>query len=512
MLKGGPARKSSLPRRLAQAWKHALYRLYERVDYKRYRAANDALAACDLRKQLAGVPVLEAVPERTKFTDRLDEDALQQIRSYRLNVLFRFGFGILRGGILGAARWGVWSFHHGDNRVVRGGPALFWEIFEGHPVSGTTLQILTEELDGGRVIYRGQAATHKSSLYRNRNANYWKAAEFALRRLRDLDRRGFGFIESLASYNEQEPYTRRLYRTPTNAQMLQFAARVLGRWLARRADAWRHGARQQWFLAVRPRSEERGFASGESYRLLRPPTDRFYADPCVVERAGRSFLFFEDFRYKENKGVISCIELDANGAAGEPVEVLRLPCHLSYPFVFELEGAHYMIPETQQKRTVELYRATDFPTGWVLETVLLTGIHAVDATLLARDGRFWLFVGISNGLYSNSEELGLFMAESLTGPWRPHPLSPVVCDVRCARPAGALFEEDGRLIRPAQDCSRAYGYATTFQEVVTLNEEMYEERALARLEPGWVARNRGSHTYTRSENFEAIDGKFRTRI
>jgi hypothetical protein len=88
----------------------------------------------------------------------------------------------------------------------------------------------------------------------------------------------------------------------------------------------------------------------------------------------------------------------------------------------------------------------------------------------------------------------------------------VISDVRRARPAGALFHDGDRLIRPSQDCARAYGYALVFSEVVTITETEYEERPIARLDPGWVRGNLGTHTYTRSEQFEVIDGNFPAKV
>jgi hypothetical protein len=488
--------------------KFALFRLYEDWDYRWSKARPDALAATNLSSFLEGVPCLPAHPQRTGSTDRIPEEELAAIRGQKLDVLFRFGFGILRGPILEAARYGVWSFHHGDNRAYRGGPALFWEIHEGNPVSGTMLQILTEELDGGRVIYRGYSATHQTSLYRNRNRNYWKTADFAMRRLRDLDRHGFRYLQALPTFAEEGAYTRGIFHTPGNLQMVRFMGRLLGRWAKKQMGAWRYGLRPRWFLAIRPRTAGRRFDDSADYRLLLPPKDRCHADPFLVEKDGKTLLFFESLRFRERRGTIWCCELGSDGELGEAIEVLRRPYHLSYPFVFEHEGQMYMIPETMQNRTIELYRATNFPTQWTLEAVLLSGICAVDATLVKMGGKFWIFAGVSNDRHSNSDELGVFFADELTGPWTPHPANPVVSDVRRARPAGALFCDAERLIRPSQDCGKAYGYGLVFSEVMKLTETEYAERPIARIDPGWTKGNRGTHTYARSERFEAIDGNF----
>jgi hypothetical protein len=508
-----PSEKPSLRKRLRNHWKLTLYHRYEQWDYKRNRTDPDAKASVDLSSLLRDVPSITVHPIRKGFTDRIPEDELSSINSHEIDVLFRFGFRIIRGGILSAARYGVWSFHHDDNLEYRGGPPLFWEIYEENPVSGTILQILTDSLDGGHVIYRGHSSTDQSSLYRSRNPIYWKTGEYALRRLRDLNDRGMEYIESLPTYREDAPYSRGIYRTPDTQQMAKFLGRFFSRSaLAKLSNRFSGPKQPQWFLAIRHRTPAHNFDDASSYKLIVPPKDRFYADPFLFEKDGKTFLFFEDLRYSEGRALISCCELNADGTLGLIVEVLRRPYHLSYPFLFEEGGEIYMVPETKGNRTVELYRATSFPNEWTLDSVLLNDIHAVDATFHKQDGKYWMFVGISNGRYSNCDELGIYFSNALKGPWTPHPANPVVSDVRRARPAGAFFRDQGRIIRPSQDCAKAYGYAIVFSEIVTLNETEYEERPLARLGPDWVKGNLGTHTYTRTEQFEVIDGNFAAKV
>ena len=62
------------------------------------------------------------------------------------------------------------------------------------------------------------------------------------------------------------------------------------------------------------------------------------------------------------------------------------------------------------------------------------------------------------------------------------------------------------------NCAKAYGYAIVFSEVITLSETEYDERPIARLDPDWVKGNLGTHTYTRTGQFEAIDGNFAAKI
>ena len=45
------------------------------------------------------------------------------------------------------------------------------------------------------------------------------------------------------------------------------------------------------------------------------PKDRFYADPFLIEKDGKTFIFLEDLRYSEGRAFVSCCELGADGTA-----------------------------------------------------------------------------------------------------------------------------------------------------------------------------------------------------
>ena len=99
------------------------------------------------------------------------------------------------------------------------------------------------------------------------------------------------------------------------------------------------------------------------------------------------------------------------------------------------------------------------------------------------------------------------MADTLEGPWRPHPCNPVISDCRNARPAGRLFFCGDELIRPAQDCSKDYGFAITLNRIDELSEFNYAEETINRIEPFWHNGNIGSHTFNCVEGIEFIDGR-----
>jgi hypothetical protein len=236
------------------------------------------------------------------------------------------------------------------------------------------------------------------------------------------------------------------------------------------------------------------------------PADRFYADPILVPDGERLWLFMEDADRASGKAVIRCAEVRADGSLGASHVVLECDYHLSYPFVFRRDGAWFMLPETSANRTIELWRAIEFPWHWKLDRVLFSDVTAVDATLLEHQGRLWLFAGMGEG-GAAQDELFAFHADSLDGEWRPHPRNPVVSDVRYARPAGPFFREGGLLYRPGQDCSGDYGSSVWIHRVDRLDEDAYVETPVRCIERAWYRGLLATHTLHRAGGFDAIDGR-----
>lgn len=351
----------------------------------------------------------------------------------------------------------------------------------------------------GRIVHTWRASTDPGSLRRGRSAGAFLAGDVLLRRLRRLARQGAVPDDELGG----PPRDQRPLR---GGEALRFATRTLGSVAARRAR--RPFVRDVWAVAARERRPATGPVPdlSDGWRLLRPPAGRFYADPFCVETAEGAWLFFEEWRDDRARAHISCVPLPLEPGPVEPLPVLERDHHLSYPFVLEHGGEHFLIPESADARSVQLWRAEALPDRWVLDTVLLEGTRMFDATVLHRDGRWWMWVTIAADGGPVSVDCSLFAADDLRGPWTEHPASPIAADVRGARPAGGLFEHDGRLLRPAQDSTGWYGRALVLHEVVTLTPDAYEERTLGTVEAQAVVDGaRATHTYAHSAGFEAID-------
>jgi len=335
---------------------------------------------------------------------------------------------------------------------------------------------------GEKVLVAAYLARSPISRYRNEAHAAWKAGDLLLRQL--------------------APSPTPTAAHPASGELQPLRTRPLGvaRALLGRQIRWRL-YRSEWLVAYR--------AGRGDLVLLVPPAGEFFADPFPIGRDGRRFIFFEHYLPRVGHGVVSYVELGADGAPSSPRVVLSREHHLSYPFLFAADGDVYMLPSA--RIGVELYRAEAFPDRWTLVRDLLPGVEANDPTLLARDGRLWLFVNLVRAGAEPNEELHLYSSDSLVGDWSPHPQNPVVSDVRSARPAGRIFEQDGRLLRPGQDCAEAYGRAVVLNRIDVISAAEYRETPVARIEPTWLEENVGTHTYNADGDLEAIDA-YRLRL
>jgi len=243
----------------------------------------------------------------------------------------------------------------------------------------------------------------------------------------------------------------------------------------------RHDVRRHWNLALRFEKSAPDLEDFDLGAYTPLPVDRstFYADPFVIARDNRHYLFAEACPYATGKGVIVCAEVGTDGMPGPWRTVLERPWHLSYPFVFEHEGETWLAPESSGHGGIELYRATDFPYGWAFARWLLPELPLVDPTFFEHDGRLWLFAGMATPGGSDWDELYAWHAPGLGGPWEPHALNPIKSDCRSARPGGRVLRLAGRLLRPAQRCEKAYGEALVWLEIKRLTPDGFEEAEIA---------------------------------
>lgn len=256
-------------------------------------------------------------------------------------------------------------------------------------------------------------------------------------------------------------------------------------------------ASRQWFLLCGPRPKDLSLAPDpQKLTPLFPPKDRFWADPFLWSSGGQRHLFFEEYPYAEGRGRISVMALDAEGRAlNEPEIVLAEPHHLSYPYLFTVDGTLYMVPEQKAARRVDVYRCVEYPSRFEKVTTWFKGVRMVDVTVFEHGGRWWLFCAVkAQGLRYDESLCAYYSDHPLKGAWTPHPLNPLVRDFRSGRPGGRVFQDrEGRLLRPSQDCRPHYGAGLNLFEIEELSPTTYRERPLWHLTGAAAGGWRGLH-------------------
>ena len=246
-----------------------------------------------------------------------------------------------------------------------------------------------------------------------------------------------------------------------------------------------------------------------SFQPLIPDKDRYWGDPFMLASDDRYYVFIEEKIYATGLGRIACLTLDRDGRLLSNQVVLERPYHLSYPFILEQGGEIFMLPETAANRSIEIYRCVRFPDRWEFFKTLMKDIYAVDGTLLQYKKRYWLFANVKEENGSSLDALHLFYADSLfSDNWTPHSHNPVVKDLHSARPAGRIFVQAGRLIRPSQDSSRRYGYALCFNHILKLTETEYAETALSEFRPAG-GKMLATHTFNQAGELTVVDAVLR---
>ena len=197
------------------------------------------------------------------------------------------------------------------------------------------------------------------------------------------------------------------------------------------------------------------------------------ADPVMMKHLGGWLMFFEIDNVDSGRGEIGLARSrDALAWRFDRI-VLREPFHLSYPCVIETSEGHFLLPEGEESGNLRLYKATDFPLKWELHAEI-PGLCLADATPFRHAGRWWL---LALKGFRSSDEMVIYHAAQLEGPWLPHARNPITSgNRRSARPAGRVVSVDGHLVRFAQDYERHYGTAVRAYVIETLTPTDYAER------------------------------------
>ena len=437
---------------------------------------------------------------------KYESSDIEKIKEMDIDVLIRGGSGILKGEILNVCTFGVLSFHHAENDINRGGPPGFWEVFYRQKSTGFMIQRLSEELDGGEVIFKGSIKT--TFLYMLNWARICLKANYFLHlKLTQLNQ---------SSINERiypkKPYANSLYTVPSLSKQLQYLFQTLSIIMIK---IYRKifGLKFRWHIAYQFVDSWDNSVLRKSLKI-KNPKNRFFGDPYVKHYNNRNIIFVEDFNYKKNKAVISAIEINPDKSYTILGPVLDEDFHLSYPYIFEENNELFLCPETHGSNDIRLYKCTEFPMKWEFDRILIKNVSAADTNIFHHENKWWIMtnidssdLGVKLDYHEHDSELHIFYADSLdSNNWISHPKNPVIFDSNQARNAGNINSKDGELYRVFQEQSfDMYGKKFGITKILELNTKNYKEEILFKVPPNFYNNILGTHHYSFDNNLIALD-------
>ena len=457
-------------------------KIHQRIDNIIFPSANSAFEKKDIYS-FKNVNIIEFDSQKNKI------DLLLYLDHYPISEeLFTL------------ASLGIFYFDFGNKAINNQIPAYHEFVNKEETIQAN---LVFQQSKHGAIKTAQNTSTMADFLSINRGANehYWKLSTFFTRELKKLQAAGFQkYIELLTNHKTKQIHLTEIsYSNSISSIFVQFLR--LGKQAIQ--NFFYH---KQWLLFI---AFDSSFPFDfKKLKKIPIPKDRFWADPFVISKNDKHYLFIEELPFATNKGHLSVLEMDKNGNCSKPKIILEKAYHLSYPFIFEYEGKYWMIPESWENHSIQLYECINFPYEWKHKMNLMEGLDAVDSTLLYNNKKWWLFTNIAQQKGSSlNDELFLFYADSpISNKWTAHPMNPIISNNQLARPAGNIFKRDGKLYRPSQDCSRKYGYGFNLNEIEILTETEYQEKLFKNIRPDWNKSIKRTHTYQFVNGLLIIDG------
>lgn len=453
-------------------------------------------------KELSSIETIKLKPIRKGYVDFFSSNDAKIVSKFDLDVILRHEFNIIRGNILKSAKYGIWSFHHGDNAINRGGPPGFWEIILKQSTIGVTLQQLTPELDGGLIIDKAYYNKHWSFI-KSKSMVFEASVNLLFKNLKLLQFEEYNPKKSTVYFNP-------LYKSPelieTIKYVFMFYCKVSVK-LYNKINSLIFGVRYNcWTILI----GKGNFLNASLFRMkeIEMPKNVFWADPFIFNYKGENYIFFENYNYKTKLGKISCGKIKGNQLE-QITDALNLGYHMSYPFIFEDEGEIYLIPETSVKKRLEIYKCIKFPNVWEIYSSAFEGEIVADAHIYKDDNnQKWLFINKADNLnYCLSNELYIYKINDLKLiDIEGHRQNPVIINSKTARNGGSIFRYENDIYRPSQaNINGIYGHGLNINKIEKLTLQEYTEKKIITAYPNFKKNLVSMHHLDQKEGLFVID-------
>ncbi|QMN52587.1 hypothetical protein HVW69_05765 [Citrobacter freundii] len=229
----------------------------------------------------------------------------------------------------------------------------------------------------------------------------------------------------------------------------------------------------------------------------------FQADPFLIEKDDKLYVFYEAFSFRNSKGTLRCRILDRELVELDDIRLEGfddLMCHLSFPYLIHINDQLFMIPESSERKEVILFKSIEFPARWKQVKVLISDTELTDN----------IFISVNETCYllstSMDNEIIIHSADHLYGQWqRINPALKVSNPHH--RGAGASYQVENKMYFLTQECTpETYGKSIYIKELVTLNDANFDENLIEQINSS-INHSDGVHTLNFSNNYIVYDTK-----
>ena len=290
-------------------------------------------------------------------------------------------------------------------------------------------------------------------------------------------------------------------------------------------------------IALRKRKNGDRFLSDDSFSFVIPQINiskRYWmADPFLFEYLDKIYLFYELYDFIRARGVIAYSEIQNNGRLlTSPKIIINRPFHLSFPYIYKQNNRIYIMPKTAQRKSIQLFKAISFPNKWQDDKVLIDRVFACDSIFIDEPECSKI---LTSKMFDDSETDKVISCYVNNRQFDISSKGSLNCtSIDCGvgefgiRNAGKLFEYEGNIIRPGQNCLNGmYGRGLVFWKVDSVTpykEEVIKAFDVKEISKHVINDNKnnngiisgedfiGCHTYNSCSKYEVVDLSYYTEV
>lgn len=234
---------------------------------------------------------------------------------------------------------------------------------------------------------------------------------------------------------------------------------------------------------------------------VKMPKERWFADPFVLDVTDEEILLLvEDYAYETKKGIISLLHINRRTMEiAVRKELLERPTHLSFPAILRKDGHVYVYPESAGSGKLNMYE-------YNTEKEELTFVKTIcddvvwDSYITEAFSEPLMFTATKNDyqldIYKWDDKKLRYVS------WQK-----ISSDIKNSRMGGAVFEYNGDMYYPAQNCEKTYGGAIDIKRLKENGEKVQVVGVEIHLESPNKRYPMGLHTLNEYKGVVVIDVK-----